>query len=175
MWLPSQGADHKPLSLQTESFRAPILSTHSEDTAVHVTSEHPSQRDASLTVLIGIQCHMMKANNYQGCWKGKDHITLDKANILAVNLYTLRNIILQHGFLYRFPLYKMTGCVHIRFWILLNFKIYPFKFWYLNDSYHVSILNILNFLTTFPSNEIRHLYIGCIWCITTKKMLNLLR
>lgn len=41
---------------------------------------------------------MMKANNYQEFREEKDHIILDKANLLAVNLYTLRHTILLHGF-----------------------------------------------------------------------------
>lgn len=122
VWLPSQGADHKQLSLRTENSRAPILSTHSENTAVRVTSECPSQHDASLIVPIGIQCHMMKANNYQDCWKEKDHITLDKANILAVNLCTLRNTILLHGFYTDFLCIKWQGVYTLDFGYCLILK-----------------------------------------------------
>jgi len=83
---------------------------------VHITSECPLPKDAFLTstVLIGIQYYMIKANNYQDFWKEEDHITLDKAIVLALNLYPPGD----HSdtwFLYKFLLHKMTDCTHIDF------------------------------------------------------------
>lgn len=88
------------------------LLTHWENTAVHVTSECPSQKDAflTLTVLIGIQCYTIKANNYQDCWQEIDHITFHKANLLAVNVYS--EITLIHGFYIDFLSIKWQG-MHI--------------------------------------------------------------
>lgn len=91
------------------------LLTHSENTAVPIPSECPPPKDAFLTstVLIGIPCYMMKANNYQDYWK-EDHITVHKAILLTLNLYPLGD----HSdtwFLYKFLLSKPAGCAHIDF------------------------------------------------------------
>lgn len=82
---------------------------------MHITSECLLPKDAFLTsaVLIGIQYYMIKANNYQDCWK-EDHIILDKAILLVLNIYALGD----HSdtwFLNKFLLHKMAGCTHIDF------------------------------------------------------------
>ena len=45
MWLsPQARADHQQLAWLIENFRVPVLLTHSENTVVHVTSEHPFRK-----------------------------------------------------------------------------------------------------------------------------------
>lgn len=113
---------------------------------MYVTAECQPQKDAFLTVTVhtGIQCYIVKANNYQDCWKEQDHITLGKANLLASVFYFLSTWRENSNTwsLHKFPLCRRAGCTNTRFSDIVLFGKLP-----------ISIPILKSFITCFSSKH----------------------